>query len=504
MNNSQLLNTSPSAIQLIYEKTCIDIIKDISKDLLQATETTGTFASTYGVDKTVHEIEFSEQIKELYKTYHSPDAAKMENETVSSNIADSIRDDLEISKVGNFDISIEDALEMVGNLKRDIGTKFYGVLLSTEGITKSRTIINPLHPIIASNILESDIDTTEKSWSVAIYSWKDNAGIFERFPYLTNGKDYIPEIVSVLASIKKPSIYVTENSNFSVEMSNGAFVLAYEEVKKKKNSGEVVSSGEGVHYIVPGQIINVSGIAYPYYGVIYSTGGRAWNLCPMHGANIDHPAHAPRNTIENGSKICTSSGEVNTKIGISSLNHCNVTSPLNTYILREGAMAYASQCMDTSIELLLGEEYSVKRPKKTLTFQEFKEENGGRGTKLQFIEYIKSRLDSTPKDSEPPEEEEAEEVVEAELDYPTVNPGIEYVEGDIVYGIKLDGIRVNQLIIRKNDKWEKYNPEEESDLISLDTVPPHTNGSPIMDILPIDLNSITTDTFPIENTEGTT
>ena len=447
MKTSSLLSLAPTAMQKIYESTCLDLIKELSSDLSQDISTEETFTSVNGIDKTVQEINFTKAIEDLYKKYHNP-TIEYKNTSLEKSWR-AFPSKLDISKVGSFNMSINQAMELAGNLRKDIGQKLYGMLLSTKGEKLTRTIFNPLHPIIASELKKesSSIDKSEQKWSISLYTWRDNAKFNEEYPELYTNENFIPEIASILSSIDVPSTYITENKNFNVDIIDDKFVLNYEETKREKESGEIIEDTDngGRNYIIPGQITNISGIAYPYYNIIYSTKGLAWNMCPMSGANISHPFQQRiQNGMNGGSRICTKTGNSKTQMGVSSLNHSNTSSPLNELLMQNGAMTYANQCLDSALEIFLGKTFTEDTvPEKVLTFKEFKEENEGNGNKVQYLKYIKDRLARTmkakteedTKDPEPTVKEIAEEV-SAEVDtspaYPDWEPGIEYTEGSIV------------------------------------------------------------------------
>ena len=401
-----LLNLQQTSGQKIYESTCLDLIRELSKDLSEDTPTGESFTSVNGIDKCVEEINFNDQIKKLYQKYHNPDITIPE-EVSPQTYWNKFNTQLSITKVGDYNMSIKECIELAAEVKKEVKDKFYGILLMTKGEIRNRIIFNPLHPIIVSELIreETSIKLDEKKWSASIYTWNENINSKKEYREAFKQHDYIDEIATIISSINVPSKYITENKNFNVDIVNDQFVMNYEQTKRLKESGELLEEleSEGKNYIIPGQIINISGVAYPYYNVIYSRKGLAWNLSPMYGANISHPnRQSTSRGMEGGSRICTSSGNSNTQNGVSSLNHCNTTSPLNKNILTTGSLTYAGQCVDASLEIFLGDSYSKSIPEKALTFQEFKAENEGNGTKAQYLTYIKNRLNETM--TEPEEE----------------------------------------------------------------------------------------------------
>ncbi|MHA2023924.1 MAG: hypothetical protein ACTSWQ_09720 [Candidatus Thorarchaeota archaeon] len=432
-----LLNLEKTASQSIYEATCLELVRGLSKDLAEDKPTTESFTSINGLDKSVQEINFTKGIKTLFQKYHNPKVyySETDNEIKKVKRWKNFKNDIEILKLGNYDMSINQAMEIAGNMYAEVGHEFYGMLLTTEGNKRDRTIFNPLHPILVAELNKEDasFNLEEKIWSAAIYVFKE--GQSKLYDPARNKTNYIDEIAAVVTSINSPANYIIENSNFNVDIVNDKFVLNYEETKRERNSGEKISedaSGER-NYIIPGQIINISGVAYPYYGVVYSRKGLAWNLTPAYHANINHPrGQSMDNGMEGGSRICTHSGNSKTQMGLSSLNHCNTTSPLNSHLCQEGFMTYSEQSLKASLEMFLGNAFKEHGAvaERVLTFQEFIAENDGNGTKKDYLKYIKNRLDSKMD-----EEIKPEEVVAEQKDiYTNTNwKSRRYRRGDITY-----------------------------------------------------------------------
>jgi len=399
---SNMISLAPTPLQKIYEQTCLDLVRDLSKDLVKDTPTADSYTSINGLGFAVEEINFTSGVEKLMKKYHNPHMQR--NGNGKTKAWNRFPAKLEITKVGDGNLSINQAKAMVGEIYKESKDTLYGVLLMDVRKGRKRQIVNLLHPVVVHNLNSEDLDykQDEEKWTMAIYSFKDGMKkeLKELYPSVYNKENYVEDIANVLAAIDTPSLYYVENKDFQVDIQNDQFVLNYNEVKTMKDSGlEIKESGKtGRNYIVPGQIINISGVAYPYYGVIYSTKGLAWNLCPMMGANIAHPeGQSTGNGMGGGSRICTHSGDSRTQAGVSSLNHCNTTSPLNSDCMEPGSMTYAENCMAASIELLLGEEYATGiagGQSKALTFQEFVKENDG-ATKKQYLKYIKDRIAHT-------------------------------------------------------------------------------------------------------------
>ena len=479
---SSLLSLEKTPMQAIYEHTCLDLIRELSKNLSEDKPTMESFTSINGLDKSVQEINFTEGVKDLYKQYHNP-------QILSDSNPHSMRwkywnPDMDILKLGNHDMSINEAMEIAGNLFKDIGHQFYGMLLTTKGGKKDRTIFNPLHPIMVAELKKehSTFNLDAKHWSISIYSFKDDKR--KNNDVLLTRKNYINEIATIISSINSPANYVIENKGFHVDIINDKFVLDYEEIKRERTSNNLITEDDSGdrNYIIPSQIINIAGIAYPYYGVTYSRKGLAWNMTPLYHANIGHPHNqSTHDGMEGGSRICTHSGNSKTQMGVSSLNHSNTTSPLNSALLCQGAMEYSEQSLSASLEMFLGDEFlkSQGSGERVLTFKEFKKENDGVGTKKQYLSYIKNRMADKMDMEQDNIEPEPTTIVHFEN-------GTVYPFGAIV---KYEG-RAYEAIA---EEGASLIPEPGNTVVWKDLSPEAPILAPeptIMDIPPIDLNTI--------------
>jgi len=243
--NSPMIGLYKSPMNAIYESTCLDLIKELSDNLLQDIPTKESFAAVNGLDKCVEEINFNKNIRDIYKEFHNVESRR--GYGVRDNGNKGYRDwtrALEIMKVGFFDQSINDALVMARSIKKEVGTQFYGMLLMDKGKSKTRTIFNPLHPIIAMELREKNnkIDMDEKKWTIAVYSFKDLAeGDFRKdYPAFYNDTDYTQNLGTMIATIDTPSEYVVENKDFEVSIEEDQFVLNYKEIKRLKECGEII------------------------------------------------------------------------------------------------------------------------------------------------------------------------------------------------------------------------------------------------------------------------
>lgn len=392
---SELLSLKKTPMQAIYEKTSLDIIREISRDLAKNIEKGESYTSYNGIDNAVQEFIFTKETKEKMDKYHTiedPDYSWM-----GQDVYKNFTNYMDISKVGNFNMSLDQCFELIRELVLELEDTVYGALVMTADGKQ----FNIFHPIIMSELLNKDssISKVENIYTMAVYTWKDISQLKDRYAkkLFVGNNNFQMEIAELILSIDSPTEYITQNSKFNVDIVNDRFVLNYVEEKKHRITGKDVTeeTASGRNFIIPFQILNVKGVAFPYYGAAYSKNGLAWNLTPMRSANIASPSSSSGKKYDYGSRICTHSGNSKTQKGISALNHSNTVSPLTKYILRRGSLTYAYTCLISSIGLV-DEDFEItgsKKEDKALTFQEFLSENKD-SSKKDYLKYVRERLKS--------------------------------------------------------------------------------------------------------------
>lgn len=385
-----ILDIGKTPLQAIYENTAIELIEEISESLIEGRDISRTFTEANGLDMSVVNIEYNENIDQMIKKYHNPEKPlRSQAEGSRESYGRNIRDAMEIAKIGTKDLSINDAMGIIKELYKDIGVKLYGALLVSENIT-----FNPLHPLIMSQLVEEGkFNLEEKIYTLAIYTFKPE---YQPKTWMVGNEDFTMEIAGIVTSVMHTSLYHIENTNIHVDIENDKFVINYSESFINNETGDAVMSNnmenKVENYLIPAQIINISGIAFPNYGSLYSKKGLAWNLTPMRHANINSPDSNKK--LDNGSRICTHSGNSKTQMGLSSLNHCNTTSPLTKRILGDNFITYANKAVEVSLAVMFdGYERNPAKEEeeKPLTFQEFLEEYED-ATRIEYISYLKDRI----------------------------------------------------------------------------------------------------------------
>lgn len=477
--------------QIVYEDTATEIIEDLAASLMESKPIDNTYSSVVGIDKAVSEVEFSESIRELYKVHHN------RNPAPAVDVQSYLRSKMDIMKVGKFDLSVRQCAEMTIDILKNGGDKLYGILLSTtpaKSHTKTKMTFNPLHPVIATELSEnsSAVNLDEEIWTLNVFAWKDDFNPEQHIPAGYNDTNYITEIANVIAAMSRKSPFVIKNTNIKAAISENKFVVNYEQKKYHVSNGKEVKDEHGGkrNWIVPMQILNNGGIAYPYYGSAYTRTGIAWNLTPMMSANISRPTEG-NSGFENGGRICTKSGDSKTIKGVSALNHSNLTSPLNSNCFRRGSLTYAHQAMLASLEILTGKSLtnspSVEKPD---TLKEYLEKNPGKMAKDYLIymrEYVTGAHLEEKDDADIAEAALAEADVEAELDifagYPIWQPGVHYNVGDVVNDTTGFNGGPRLRIMGENNLWADYIPP--IDLTEINTVLPGPAPAPVDPVDPL-------------------
>ena len=320
----------------------------------------------------------------IEKTY-----AKSEN---SCQAKEYISAKMDIVKIGNNDLSINEAMKIARGIYEDLDDKsqFYGVLL----MDKTESTINPLHPVIASDIVEkfSEEEKSEERYTLIVYLLTKDINE-EDFIYKGQKKmlfkldeGLYEDVASIVAATQKGGEVETRYSNFELIVNRDQYFIQFDKTYVAVNhDGEEKEVKGATEYLIPAQIANIYGVAYPYYGMVLAINGKAWNLLPMMSANISHPR---MHMMKSGGNICTHSGEPYTEKGVASLNHSNFTSELNTTSFGEGALAVPKISVEISFGLYFDDfgtdDYKDERP---LSMSEFLEQNPA-ASQMDYIEYI--------------------------------------------------------------------------------------------------------------------
>lgn len=371
--------------QVIYENTAEEIILSLTNNLGQNITGSTLFAEENGIDSHVIKGQLSENINKLMEKYHINRGVCYEPN------AGFTPEHMDIIKLGDNDLSLNEVIATTANIYKDIGDNLYGVLVSRWKDNNKETF-NPFHPLVAKYLAEGRLieDKDAKEFSAMVYV--SNGKRKYRSQFEEGDRDvFKDEIINILAMTMNESLVDVINEDFYADIEDNKFVLKYNQKLINKETGEEIDALLGEHLYIPLQIMNKSGLAYPFYGTVYSTKGVAFDISPMQSANISDRGYAE---LGGGSRVCTKLGNSKTLKGISALNHTNLTSPLKSSIMCHGAITYARVAFQIGLEMLIGEDIESDEPdNKPKTFDEWVNENEG-GSLKEYLKYTKEFLEN--------------------------------------------------------------------------------------------------------------
>ena len=389
----------------IYAYTMMNIFIELEKDM-KGPKKTSLADDRLDIEHIVKDTAYTEDIDNLRKKYHNNDYP------LSDVSSATIVENMEIATIGEYNFSYNDAIEMAYNLILE-DENFYGILLHD----KKGNILNPLHPVIADTIVTSNIiDINENQFNVSVFSFVGEGVISNSDFFFPKNTDFTNDIAAIVAATSISSDFIIKYSDINYEIKtekNGKFYITYDKKIIDVKTGEEKQTNKSNGYIVPVHIMNVKGVAYPYYGNVYTTKSKAWNISPCYSANI----HKPNNqnmTPETGSGICTKIGEANTVRGISALNHSNHTSPLNSMVSGRGFGKYSKQSAQIAFAIYdkeIEEEPQAKEEmdiwESIVPFEQYRKLFPDT-TKMKYIKYLKEFKEKKRQATEPQQNNEGE------------------------------------------------------------------------------------------------
>jgi len=385
-----MLDMNPTAEQLIYEATSHELFQNFV-DNAKAEENVKIKSAfpNFAMNRLVYSVQYSQEIKDLAEKYHDRKISKRDHgyqATIGFNSY------LDVTKMGNNDMSFDESMVLIRKIRESLGTQFYGALISNNKMHD----VNPLHALVLHQFMLLS-DKKKKAhklegYSVIVYTYKDKK-LQNKYPqFFKRKKEYKKDIPKLIASSINETIVETKISKQRLEKVNNKYIIIYDEVSIDENGKELKDpTGDYKrNYIIPGQILNLNGISYPYYGAIHIKGGRAWNINPMWATNIDNPGN---NGVKTGSSICTKVGDPRTARGCMTLNHSNTTSQRNPYTLVEGSLGYAQDMIDFSLGMYFDDYEAPAEPEiPKMSMKEFQEK--GLGDRKNYLMYLKDRLEN--------------------------------------------------------------------------------------------------------------
>ena len=265
----------------------------------------------------------------------------------SSLINDVTKGMIEISTYMTF----KDSINTIYNIYKELNGELYGVFMVNAKGQK----FNPLHPITALELMGSN-NWTKNNYKLYIYSYSGEKKINELKDEFTRVKDKSLIEKNIASQIalhsQKHTMVQKVSSNISsasliARFKNGLdpTILVQNEMQMSDNSKSRDSA-----FLIPHNILN-NGISIPYYGssIVNMSRRRGHQCSPMMSANIGFNSNSFLNKDTYISyNICTGRLSNATAIGLKSLNHSNLNSPLNRLLLQPGWRDYVDRCIDYS------------------------------------------------------------------------------------------------------------------------------------------------------------
>ena len=336
-------------------------------------------AEDFIAHKLICDIYDSDPILNIIPNYEGEDAIEFERPSRKMEI-------LEFSNV-----SMHQIVTITKSLKKDLGKKLFGVLVSGTVNGSSRSRFNPFHPHVAAQ-LSFMYETPKRNMMT-----KPRYNAY--FYYVEHDDENCPLFGNSLVSKEWALDFINE---FTVKMMSASISMGGETKVNVLNKYCVeVIKDENSMALVPVQIANVEGVAYPYYGEVLVMRGDYEGI----GRNI-FPYFSPNVTFntEGFANICTGRSNNMTRDGWMTLNHANFTSPLNSsmVVFREMTPVWHEACIEYSLriyedmirELGLEKEPRAEEnveeavPDKPMNFHQYKEKNPD-ATMKSYIEYVR-------------------------------------------------------------------------------------------------------------------
>lgn len=277
----------------------------------------------------------------------------MSNATESDNMRNAVSTDtLQFGPM-----SLEEGLLLIKD--EILSEEFYGVL-AIDTLTATR--MNPLHPIIASELSVNWEKEKLRTYDFYVYSgnWKDSDK--------SDIEDHKNSIATILLEYQShQQISYVKSTNIVIDRASRNILDrgSISEALSKYALGEYVfidtstalrtEDGNSPYVMVPVQILS-DGIAYPYYGTSIlqqdpehdALYGR--DCSPMGSANIGRNTTDDRNEVTFYS-VCTGGNGID-EHGMSTINQSNLQSPMKTEILLQSWQQYAEASIQLSYEIL--------------------------------------------------------------------------------------------------------------------------------------------------------
>lgn len=229
---------------------------------------------------------------------------------------------------------LREAIKLVYDTHNLVKERFAGTIF----VTDDGALINPLHPLVALELLKNPNLRIDK---ILIYSYKNLAEIAEHYGS-SEGVSFENGINALLqmyqSQVRDRSIHLIENR---YEPSNSRLQQRF---RVSKYPGEDHSKE---YYLVAHQLLT-NGTYVPYYGtsLIQMNGTTSgYHLTPFKSCNIhSHNSVGP-------ASVCTGSTSNKTIAGLKTLHHANLGSPYERSCMTSMSKPYADACIKKSFDI---------------------------------------------------------------------------------------------------------------------------------------------------------
>jgi len=246
--------------------------------------------------------------------------------------------DYSYTQIGNFDLSINNCLEIGYDIFMSIGSSFVGLIIVDE----NRNKFNLLHPYNARRLIVNNVDLDFEQYSCLVVS--DNESCEFTLSNYQLYKNTVYECIAIKDNATTENRLYTKIST-SLTKPSEIVDTTYISLYTDENGRPTYASQ--AFMFSPAHLGSSKGIVFPYYGYTIGYDGKAWNLGPIvHpnisslGDNVDLYHVAIEEDGYGNSEItvnddalygiCTHSGAAYSIEGFSALNYANFDSALNS------------------------------------------------------------------------------------------------------------------------------------------------------------------------------
>lgn len=252
---------------------------------------------------------------------------------------------INIKDAGNY----KKCIETLHGLHSSFGGMLYGALLIS-----GKTILNPFHPLTAMLMADEEKykKQHEKNYRIAIYSFKDEGKYNQwhtEFYSRIADKKYIDKNLNALIQVTAHQVSTEVKIIGSEESRNND-----ERITLKYQISKHLGEDPDYEFYLSAHQMLTSGIVLPWYGTSFiklngDTSG--CHISPMRSCNLDAGEMYKPGTTPAWSSVCTGAVPKNTLKGLRTLNHANLLSPYNKYIMAPGCLVYAQMAIIKSLQI---------------------------------------------------------------------------------------------------------------------------------------------------------